>query len=203
MNPDEHRIRMTDFDIRNSLRALAMIGISTKERREVFDHLLLTHRRVVMAQMKSLDERSKVTGKWSDEEIIAIADALRETRMYPSSRFPRKMQLYKRAIEEGTRFNAAWNLELRKRKTYRRSSANYSWHEEEEDEEDYRGEFEDEAEIQERKGYHREHGDWGRLLDQDGEEVEEDLSRGKDGWLYNDDGTRISRWREDAEEYDS
>lgn len=129
------------------------------------------------AQIKTLDERSKATGKWSDAEIAVIADALGESRMYPSSRFPRKMQLYKRAIEDGTRFNEAWNLELRKRKTVRRNSANYSWHDEERNEEDDQEEYEDEAETRERKGYHREHGDWGGLLDQDGEEVEEDLSR--------------------------
>jgi hypothetical protein len=106
---------MTEFDIRNSLRVLAIVGITGwKERRSTFEHLLLVHRRVVMVQMKSLEVWSKVTGKWTDDEIIAIADALEESQMYLTSRFPRKMQLYKQAIENGMPFNEAWNRELRR-----------------------------------------------------------------------------------------
>jgi hypothetical protein len=203
-----HRIRMTEFDIRNSLRALAIVGIaSSRERRSTFEHLLLVHRRVVMAQTKRLDERSKVTGKWSDDEIVVIANALEESQTYPTSRFPRKMKLYRQAIEDGVPFNEAWNRELRRRKVERRRRSGYSW--QEDDEEGYGGddreenyENEDEIETWERKGYQREHGDWGRLLDQDGEEVYEDLSRGKDGWLYNEDGVRVSKRREDAEDHD-
>ncbi len=195
MKPDEHRIRMTEFDIRNSLRALATVGMaSSSGRQATFEHLLLLHRRVVMAQVKSLDERSKVTGKWSNEEIVVIADALGESRMYPASRFSRKMRLYKRAIESGAPFDEAWNREVRRRKIERRDRERHSWYSETNSDEE---EGMDQVEIAEKRGYHREHGDWGRLVDQDGEEVYEDLSRGEDGWLYNDDGTRILRWREE------
>jgi hypothetical protein len=117
---------LTEFDIRNSLRALANVGVgSSKERQGAFEHLLLSHRRAVMAQMKG-DVRSRVTAKLSDEETVVMADALRESGMYPDSRFTRKMQLFKEAIEGGARLNEAWNIELHRKKAERRSSASYS-----------------------------------------------------------------------------
>jgi hypothetical protein len=123
---------MTEFDIRNSLRALANVGIGgSKERQDAFEHLLLSHRRAVMAQMKG-DLRSRVTAKLNDEEIIVMADTLRESKMYPDSRFTRKMELFKEAIERGAKFNEAWNLELRRRKAKRRSSWSYPRHSAEE-----------------------------------------------------------------------
>ncbi|MDG6995284.1 MAG: hypothetical protein JRN52_05110 [Nitrososphaerota archaeon] len=187
----EHRIRMSDFDIRNALRALAITGVNSKEKALVFNHLILLHRRVVIAQFKKYERRTKITAKLSDKEIVVMANVLTETRTYPYSKFPRKMQLYKHAIEKGIQFGEAWNNDVRERREQARRQSDHGY-----------DSGKDIAQIEEDRGYHREHGEWGRLFDQDGEPVYEELNRGSDGWLYNDDGVRVERWRseQDAEE---
>lgn len=185
----EHRIRMSDFDIRNSLRALAITGIgSAKEKALVFNHLTLLHRKVVIAQFKKRERRTKINAKLSDAEIVVIAEVLAETRMYPYSKFPRKMQLYKHALENGMSFSEAWNKDVRERREEARREQGFS---------DSGGK--DIAEYEEDQGYHRDHGEWGRLYDQDGNRIYEDLSKGGDGWLYNDDGVRVEKWRSEEE----
>ena len=179
-----HRVRMTEFDIRNSLRALAYLGMkSDARRRELFEHLILSHGKVKLAQARKLDSRARATLVLKGWEIVALADLLKEGGAYTQSRFYRKMQLFKARVMGDLPLKHAWGDELRRRKEERR------W---------LRGGrgSEDPVEIAENRGYHREFGEWGRLLDQDGEEVYEDLNRGSDGWLYNDDGTKIERWRE-------
>jgi hypothetical protein len=182
----EHRIRMSEFDIRNTLRALAVMGIDSNEKVLVFNHLILLHRRVVIAQFKKYERKTKITAKLSDPEIVVIADVLAETRTYPYSKFPRKMQLYKHALEEGISFSKAWNKDVRERREEARREQSFS---------DSSGK--DIAEYEEDQGYHREHGEWGKLFDQDGNQIYEDLSRGSDGWLYNDDGVRVERSEQD------
>ncbi|MDG6907796.1 MAG: hypothetical protein JRN20_18645 [Nitrososphaerota archaeon] len=191
----EHRIRMSDFDIRNALRALAMTGIESKEKILVFNHLLLIHRRVVIAQFKKYERKAKVTAKLGDREISVIAEALEETGIYPYSKFPRKMKLYKHALEKGISFSEAWNRDV----STRREAARL---------EEFQGAAfsdsgKDMVEYEEDKGYHREHGEWGRLFDQDGNQIYEDLSRGGDGWLYSEDGVRVERSKSESEEEES
>ena len=191
----EHRIRLSEFDIRNTLRALAMTGIDSNEKVLVFNHLILLHRRVVIAQFKKYERRKKVTAKLSDAEIVVIADVLAETRTYPYSKFPRKMQLYKHALQEGISFSKAWNKDVRNRREEARG-----------DRIGFRGSGQDIADYEENQGYHREHGEWGKLFDQDGNQIYEDLSKGSDGWLYNEDGVRVERSEQDddsAEENDN
>lgn len=189
----EHRIRMSEFDVRNTLRALAITGLNSKEKILVFNHLILLHRRVVIAQFKKYERRTKITAKLSDSEIAVIANGLKETGIYPYSKFPRKMQLYKQAIEKGIQFGEAWNNDVRERREEARRQSDHGY--------GFNDNSKDIAQIEEDRGYHREHGEWGRLFDQDGELVYEELNRGSDGWLYNDDGVRVERWRsEDAEE---
>ncbi|MGP8056562.1 MAG: hypothetical protein ACLQEQ_04325 [Nitrososphaerales archaeon] len=178
----DHRIRMTEFDIRNSLRALAYLGMkSDARRRELFEHLILSHGKVKLAQARKLDSRARATLVLKGWEIVVLADLLKEGGAYTQSRFYRKMQLFKARVMRDLPLKHAWGDELRRRKEER------SWS------------SEDPVETAENRGYHREFGEWGRLRDQDGEEVYEDLSRGDDGWLYNDDGTKVERWREPKE----
>ncbi len=182
-----HRIRMTEFDIRNSLRALAYLGMKPDaRRRELFEHLILSHGKVKLAQAKKLDRRVRATLVLKGWEIVALADLLKEGGAYTQSRFYRKMQLFKARVMGDLPLQHAWGDELRRRKEERRWSRGGTG-------------SEDPVETAENRGYHREFGEWGRLMDQDGEEVYEDLNRGSDGWLYNDDGTRIERWREPKE----
>lgn len=182
-----HRIRMTEFDIRNSLRALAYLGMkSDARRRELFEHLILSHGKVKLAQARRLDRRARATLVLKGWEIVALADLLKEGGAYTQSRFYRKVQLFKARVMGDLPLKHAWGNELRRRKEKRRRLRGG------------RG-SEDPVEITENRGYHREFGEWGRLRDQDGEEVYEDLNRGSDGWLYNDDGTRVERWREPKE----
>lgn len=177
-----HRIGMTEFDIRNSLRALAYLGTkSDARRRQLFEHLILSHGKVKLGQARKLDRRARATLVLKGWEIVALADLLKEAGAYTQSRFYRKMQLFKVRVMGGLPLKHAWGDELRRRKEERRWSS------------------EDPVETAENRGYHREFGEWGRLRDQDGEEVYEDLNRGSDGWLYNDDGTKVERWREPKE----
>lgn len=185
-----HRIRMTEFDIRNSLRALAYLGTKfDARRRELFDHLILSHGKVKLAQAMKLSSRARTTLVLKGWEIVVLADVLKERGVYTQSRFYRKMQLFKARVMGDLPLKHAWGNELRRRKEGRRWLRGG------------RGSEEglDPVETAENRGYHREFGEWGRLLDQDGEEVYVDLNRGSDGWLYNDDGVRVQRWREPRE----
>ncbi|MDV3244225.1 MAG: hypothetical protein LYZ66_03475 [Nitrososphaerales archaeon] len=193
-----HRIRMTEFDIRNSLRALAYLGTkSDARRRELFDHFILSHGKVKLAQARKLDSRARTTLVLKGWEIVVLADVLRERGAYTQSRFYHKMQLFKARVTEDSPLKHAWGNELHRRREKRRQSRRGGSSEENYVDQDYyEEEGLDPAEIAERRGHRREFGEWGRLLDQDGEEVYEDLSRGSDGWLYNDDGIKVERWRE-------
>ncbi|MDG6978782.1 MAG: hypothetical protein JRN58_06850 [Nitrososphaerota archaeon] len=194
-----HRIRMTEFDVRNSLRAPAYLGTkSDARRRELFDHLILSHGKVKLAQARRLDSRARTTLVVKGWEIVVLADVLRERGAYTRSRFYQKMQLFKTRVTENMPLKHAWGHELRRKRESRRRWSRGGYEEDHGDEDDYE-ECLDPAEIAEKRGCHREFGEWGRLRDQDGEEVYEDLSRGDDGWLYNDDGVRVERWREPHE----
>jgi hypothetical protein len=95
-------------------------------------------------------------------------------------------ELYRHALEEGISFSEAWNKDVRERREEARREQSFS---------DSSGK--DIAEYEEDQGYHREHGEWGKLFDQDGNQIYEDLSRGSDGCLYNDDGVRVEKSERD------
>lgn len=167
------RMRLRTRDIRNLI-----IGCRYQLDRSnpIFYDLLRMYKRIGWKRMR-FGRGSFLTAKFTYADLKLVDQALQKE--IPDSLIAARIRAYLDVFEGGRRVQPSyWRLIGRTWK-----GKNASWKQ-----------FRRDMRSQTGEAYHREFRFWGRLFNDDGEEVYEDLHPGRDdGWLYNEEGTKVKR----------